>query len=53
MPLEQTLGAGETVRAEEVVLAVPDGRSVRTLINAGPIPADGGEVGSVVVTSWP
>ena len=47
MPLEQTLGTGETVRAEEVVLAVPDGRSVRTLINATPIRADGGEVGSV------
>ena len=50
MPLVQTLGAGETVRAEEVVLAVPDGRSVRTLINATPIRAEGGGVGSVVVT---
>ena len=50
MPLEQTLGAGETVRAEEVVLAVPDGRRVRTLINTTPIPAEGGGVGSVVVT---
>ena len=29
---------------------VPDGRSVRTLINATPIRADGGEIGSVVVT---
>ena len=37
MPLVQTLGTGETVRAEEVVLSVPDGRSVRTLINATPI----------------
>ena len=46
----QTLGAGETVRAEELVLAVPDGRSVRTLINATPIRAEGGGVGSVVVT---
>ena len=50
MPLELTLGTGETVRAEEVVLAVPDGRSVRTLINATPIRAEGGGVGSVVVT---
>ena len=32
------------------MLAVPDGRSVRTLINATPIRVDGGEVGSVVVT---
>ena len=30
IPLEQTLGTGETVRAEEVVLSVPDGRSLRT-----------------------
>ena len=50
MPLVQTLGTGETVRAEEVVLSVPDGRSVRTLINATPIRAEGGGVGSVVVT---
>ena len=50
IPLEQTLRTGETVRAEEVVLSVPDGRSVRTLINATPIRADGGEIGSVVVT---
>ena len=50
IPLEQTLGTGETVRAEEVVLSVPDGRSVRTLINATPIRAEGGEIGSVVVT---
>ncbi len=48
--LEQQLGAGETVRGEEVVLSVADGRSVRTLINATPIRADGGGVGSVVVT---
>ena len=50
IPLERTLGTGETVRAEEVVLSVPDGRSVRTLINATPIRAEGDEIGSVVVT---
>ena len=50
LPLAQLLGTGETVRAEEVVLAVPDGRSVRTLINATPIRAEGGAVRSVVVT---
>ena len=44
------LGTGETVRAEEVVLAVPDGRSVRTLINATPIRTEGGAIRSVVVT---
>ena len=49
-PLAGQLGASETVRAEEVELSVPDGRSVRTLVNATPIPAEGGGVGSVVVT---
>ncbi len=50
IPLAQTLGTGETVRAEEVMLSVPDGRSARTLINATPIRAEGNAVGSVVVT---
>ena len=49
-PLAQQLGAAETVRAEEVVLSVADGRSVRTLINATPIHAADGAVESVVVT---
>ncbi len=38
------------LRAEEIVLSVPDGREVRTLVNAVPIRGDGGEVESVVVT---
>ena len=49
-PLAQQLGTGETVRAEEVVLSVPDGRSVRMLINATPIRAEDAGIGSVVVT---
>ena len=49
-PMAELLAAGETVRAEEVVLSVPDGRSVRTLINAAPIPAEESGVRSVVVT---
>ena len=49
-PLARTLQVGEAVRAEEIVLRVPDGRSVTTLINATPIRAEGGEVESVVVT---
>ena len=49
-PLVQQLGTAETVRAEEVVLSVPDGRSVRTLINATPIRAEGTGIESVVVT---
>jgi len=49
-PLAQLLGIGETVRAEEITLSVPDGRSVTTLINSTPIQADDGTVLSVVVT---
>ena len=49
-PLSGLLNAGETVRAEEIVLRVPDGRSVTVLLNATPIRSDGGAVESVVVT---
>ena len=49
-PLAQQFASAETVRSEEVVLSVPDGRSVRTLINATPIEAEGPVPGSVVVT---
>ena len=50
-PMARALSIGETVRAEEIVLQVPDGRSITTLINATPIYTDDGtEVESVVVT---
>ena len=38
------------MRAEEIVIGVPDGRSVTVLLNATPIMSDEGEVESVVVT---
>ena len=38
------------MRAEEIVMQVPDGRSVRVLVNATPIHAEDGEVESFVVT---
>ena len=50
LPLAQALNTGETVRAEEIVLRVPDGRSVTTLINATPIRPEGGGIESYVVT---
>ncbi len=50
LPLAELLRAGETVRAEEIVLRVPDGRSVNTLLNATPIPGGDGEPASFVVT---
>ena len=49
-PLAEALRSGETVRAEEIVLSVPDGRSLDTLINATPIHSEDGKVISVVVT---
>ena len=49
-PLAQALRTGETVRAEEIVLQVPDGRSVTTLINATPVRSKEGEVETVIVT---
>ena len=49
-PIAQHLNNAETVRAEEVVLSVPDGRSVRVLLNATPIRAEGDSIASVVVT---
>ena len=49
-PLAETLSVTETVRAEEIVLAVPDGRSVSVLLNATPIRSEEGDVESVVVT---
>ncbi|MXY85721.1 MAG: response regulator [Chloroflexi bacterium] len=48
--LTELLGIGETVRAEEIVLSVDDGRRVTALLNATPIVSDGGAVESVVVT---
>ncbi len=50
LPLAQALRAGETVRAEEIVLTVPDGRTATILINATPIRADDGELETFVVT---
>ena len=49
-PLSEVLSRGETVRAEEIVLAVPDGRSLTTLVNITPIRSEDGEVVSTVVT---
>ena len=50
LPLAQQLGSAETVRAEEMVLSVPDGRSFQTLINATLTLSADGEVESVVAT---
>ena len=49
-PLSEALSEGETVRAEEITLSLPDGRSVTALLNATPIRAEDGEIESFVVT---
>ena len=49
-PLAEQLSRAETVRAEEITLSVPDGRSVTTLVNATPIESADGAVESLVVT---
>ncbi len=48
--MTELLSLGETVRAEEIVLRVADGRSVTVLLNATPIVSEQGVVESVVVT---
>lgn len=50
LPLAQALSTGETVRAEEIVLHAPNGRSVTTLVNATPTRSEAGDVESVIVT---
>ena len=50
LSIAQAMSKGETVRAEEVVFEVPDGRSVKALMNATPIRAEDGRVTSFVVT---
>ena len=49
-PLTQALGNAKPIRAEEIVLQVPDGRSVTMLMNAVPILSETGTNESVVVT---
>ena len=51
LPVQQALLSGETVRAEEIVIHFPDGRTVTTLVNATPIRSEEGEVVSLVVTA--
>ena len=50
LPIAQQLSNSEQVRAEEIVMSLPDGRSIRALVNSTPIRAADGKVESVVVT---
>ena len=50
LSVAELLRGGETVRAEEIVMRVPNGSSVTALLNATPIRLENGEVESFVVT---
>ncbi len=50
LPLAEALRGGETVRAEEIMLRVPDGRSVSVLLNATPFHSDDGRLASFILT---
>ena len=50
LALAEELKKAGTVRAEDVVLSAPDGRSVSILVNATPIHGENGAVAAVVVT---
>ena len=49
-PMKQVIDDAVTVRTEEVVISVPDGRRITMLINATPIHSDAGTVESMIVT---
>ena len=49
LPVARVLRTGETVRGEEIVVRLPDGESVTTLINAAPIFSLEGDMTAVVV----
>ena len=50
--IEHVVSSGETIRAEEMLVSVPDGRSVRVLVNATPIPTEPGVHLTDVQTPW-
>ena len=50
LPTTKALRSGETVLADEIVIHLPDGRAVHTLVNARPIYGEDGEIMSVVAT---
>ena len=49
-PFAQSVGTWQSIRGEEIVLSVADGRRVSMLVNCTPIEAEDGTLESVVVT---
>ena len=50
LPTERVIQSGETVRAEEMIIELPDGERVTTVVNAAPIFSEEGKIVSVVAT---
>ena len=50
LPTARAIRTGETVRAEEMVIHLPDGQAITTVINATPVRSPEGEVVSVIAT---
>ena len=50
LPTVRAIRTGETVRAEEMVIHLPDGHAVTTVINATPVRSAEGEIVSVLAT---
>ena len=50
LPPVRAISSGEVVRAEEMVIQLPDGRSVTTVVNATPVRSEEGRVVSIVTT---
>ena len=50
LPTARAIRTGETVRAEELVIHLPDGQAITTVINATPVRSAEGEVVSVIAT---
>ena len=50
LPVSAAISAADIVRAEEIVIKVPDGRSISVILNATPIRSGEGETVSFVVT---
>ena len=50
LPTMKALARGENILADEVVIHLPDGRTITTLVNARPIRRDDGDIVSVVAT---
>ena len=48
LPGTRALQSGETVRAEEIVIQLPNGNTITTLVNCAPLFSESGEIESVM-----